>query len=175
LKPYHATGLIPCELSIEQQFVIIRWFVKTVMTHELTGDIPHFFKPNERKAIMDNAVIIEADALIFLARHVGSQDIRSRTYYIPLLVGYDADRPVGAEGYTTTFAFKNLVLQIFAVRRPLHLSDSEIGVNLRGNWGTATVQIWPISGSITWPPPFFFDDNGFELFINRWSKLTTPP
>lgn len=38
---------------------------------------------------------------------------------------------------------------------------------MKGDWDAATIRIWPISNTQTWPPPKAFDDTIIDLLIER--------
>jgi hypothetical protein len=114
------------------------------------------------------------DTFMFLGRYNGSQAVRTRSNYFPLLTGQDVNRATRVDAFAATFAIKKLAMQVFSVRRPLEDYFDEIGMIVPGNWDDVTIQIWPTSGAVGWPPPLVFNEAGFDLFTNRWNTLIGP-
>ena len=74
------------------------------------------------------------------------------------------------EGYTTTFTVGYLAIQLVTLRRNV---DASVNIYPRpGPWPQSTVQIWPPTGSVSWPPHRGFYDIGsmpLERLVRRWS------
>jgi hypothetical protein len=162
----------------DQQLVIARWFVKTIIMYEFLGDKergPRYFLPFERHALMRSHLIPDYTA-IFLARYIGSKDIISRETRLAFAIP-TADPNIQAlgipyvDGYTVTFAIKHLALQLVTIRRPEEIGRPNINV-FQGNWDEASIRIWPHTGSVSWPPSADLDEDTFTLFASRW---TLPP
>jgi hypothetical protein len=158
---------IPSELTPQQQHIVALWFLKTCIMHEVLHDEnPRFFSDVDRKALMGFGAISPA-TLVFLAHYVGNFDILTRENPMDLFFGEGEDP--ATYGYSATFAIKQLALQIFTFHTPKHLPpNSTIRLRMSADWDRAVIQIWPILGNANWPPPFLFNDEGFEQFTERW-------
>jgi hypothetical protein len=161
---------IALELTPQHQHIIALWFLKTCIMHEVLHDEnPRYFSVVDRKALMSFGATPPA-TFIFLGRYIGSFDIITRENPMDLFFR-DGEDPV-MYGYSATFAIKQLALQLFTFHAPKNLpDDSTIRFKMPADWDRVTIQIWPVLGNARWPPPFFFDDEGFELFANRWKTL----
>jgi hypothetical protein len=159
----------PSELTPEQQLVIARWLVKTCIMHEvLNNDNPRYFRAVERKALMKH-LAVPPITWVFLGRYIGDVDILTREVPMDLNIG-EPENAQETYGYSATFAIKRLALQIFTVRPPKNFKKS-LAFKMSRQWDRATVQIWPVLGTVNWPPPYFFDDEGFEILTDRWKTL----
>jgi hypothetical protein len=95
-----------------------------------------YFTPNECQSVM-TSLSVPPDTMMFLAHYRGSQaDILTRE------VGWEANPEtlpeaysdmLEFEAYAATFAIKHLALQIFSFRRPKHLADEVLSVEIT-NW-----------------------------------------
>jgi hypothetical protein len=161
----------PASNQSTQQLVVAQWLTKTVMAFEFTGvkGSPIFFSSIERQVFM-RSLAIPAGTLMFLGSYVGSHQMFARETR-PAFQDADADLSSRDEmrGYSVTFAIKHLALQIITFRRPENPSSGVDTIQIRGDWSSAEVQIWPlVDDTVRWPPPEHFDDEGFDLFVNRW-------
>jgi hypothetical protein len=165
-------------LTPEEQLLIVRWFIKTIIMYEFLGGEergPKYFQPAERHALMQS-LSVPVQTLFFLGRYGGEQDIITRESRLPLIVTQPVSlEPIEIEGYTATIAIKQLALQVFSVRWPPDPVIGSLQFSIPGNWDDAVVDIGPTTGNVKWPPPAYFDDPGFGLFMNRWTTLVTPP
>jgi hypothetical protein len=170
----------PSMLTTEEQSIITRWFLKTAMMYEFDDENPHehYFTAEDRKAVMES-LMVPPETFVFLAHHVShTMDIRVRARYVPLK-GFERHiPPEGLElpkvhpddardyqGYSITFAIGQLAVQLLSLRRPPE--SKPIALIFQHNWDGATVQIWPIKGSVNWPPRLSLGDTGFAAFTER--------
>lgn len=166
-------------LSVNDQLLIARWLLKTSIMFDLHYEKTRecYFTPSECQNIVQS-LSVPRDTVMFLAHFRGSQaEILTRE------IGWEADPEtlpeayqdmLGFEAYTATFAIKHLALQLFSFRRPKHLPDADLSVEIADVWSDAEIQIWPpvVSGPVTWPPRLFLDDSGFDLFDGRWKDMS---
>jgi hypothetical protein len=165
----------PLTLTPEQQLIIVRWFAKTVIIHEFLDKGPYYFQPDERKAL-ESGLVVPSPTLFFLGRYAGPKPVTTYAIHIPLTAGANTDRATPVNAYAATFTIKQLALQVFSLRVPPQLPFNNIAINLPGNLGDMALQVWPvIDESLRWPPPFFLDNEGLELFKSRWLALSEGP
>lgn len=173
----HGTG--PSMLSVEAQFIIARWFLKTVVMFDCHGHKVRecYFNSEERRALM-KSISVPQNTLFFLGRYRGEKDVIARETNLP--IAFERATPNGnlsclVRGYAATFAIKHLSLQVFSMQRPPEeFTDIELGLSIPGNWSDACIQIWPGEGDAKWPTPYYLDDEGFKLFTERWQTISQP-
>ena len=159
---------VASNLTPEQQTTISAWFLKTCMMFEVYDDTnPEYFEANTRKALRD-ALAIPAQTTIFLARYVGTNEIRVHEMPVDLAFG-PLESAAWSYGYSATIAIKQLAFQIFSFRTPENLRLKAI--EIPQFWSDATIQIWPTGSSVQWPPGLALDDEAFDLLANRWGRL----
>lgn len=160
----------PSELTKREQYIITLWFLKTCMVHEfLQPEKAPYFRDVERKALMQS-LAIPPITWLFLGRYIGERTIMTSEMAMNLTVGEEAN-PKTTNGYSATFAIKQLALQVFTVHRPEGVKTDTFGFKMSRQWDTATVQIWPILGLARWPQSVYFDDEGFEVLAARWLSI----
>lgn len=165
-------------LTPDDRSLIIRWFIKTVIMYEFLGAKPHpnYFEAKERHALPDS-ISLPMPCMFFLARYIGSLDITTREMRSPFLIKRrDADRTVPVDGYSATFAIKQLALQIFSFRwsEGTEVDWDEVRVTLPGKWDDAAIDIRPSERDVIWPPPFHLTDESLDVFTRRWLAVMKP-
>lgn len=166
-------------LTPSDRLIIVRWFLKTAILYEFLGGVERgpdkFFNPQERHALMRSLSVPES-TLVFLGRYQGSLHITTREMRLPFEAQRrDDNRTFPAEGYSITFALKQLAMQVFSVRWPDDPEIDRLDISLSGpDWDQAVIQIWPSEGSVIWPPPYHFDDHGLDIFTRRWTTVVRP-
>jgi hypothetical protein len=165
---------VPTELTAEQQRIVALWFLKTCIMHEaLHDENPRYFRWMERRVLM-KFMMFPPITWVFLGRYIGSGDILTREQPMDLDLNFgvaSSANPQTTYGYSVTFAINQLALQLFTVRPPENFNTTNIGFKMSSDWHRATVQIWPVIGTVKWPPPAAFDDEGFLLLTDRWKML----
>jgi len=162
-------------LSREQQLLVARWFIKTAIMHEMLGPEPYYFQPYERKAL-ETSLEVPKPTLFFLGQYRGERPMTSVAIHIPLVAGESTDRATPISGYSVTFTIKQLALQLFSLRVPPTFPFDTVSLHLPANLSDMAVQFWPVvDDPLTWPPPFWLDEDGLELFQSRWTVLNEPP
>jgi hypothetical protein len=172
-------------LSLIDQMALARWLVKTAMNYELAQQRQErFFRAEDRLAMAGHLALPEYSR-VFMARYVGRH---IGTNADTPLTFYDIETPRNADpqqapqrnathshqGYTYTFAFGQLCLQLLTVRRQVGIGQN-LNVRVRGDWSDIELQIWPGQLlEVTWPPQFALDDDGRTAFEERW-RATAPP
>ena len=149
------------------QATISTWAVKTAMVFEFirpsTQDV--FSSDAERKALWTTR-LIPPRTMVWLGRYGGRTPLSVEGY--DLSTGLDVEHPV--TGWTVTFSFGCLVVQILSAR-----SEIELRLDVEpqpGPWANSTVQIWPTQRRVAWPPAIsFYDDREptFQSFVRRFS------
>ena len=165
-------------LTASDRLTIVRWFIKTAILYEFLGGLERgpnkFFTPEERHALMQSLSLPQS-TLVFLSRYRGTKDITTREMRLPFDVQRrDDKRTFPAEGYSVTFAIKQLAIQMFSIRWPEDPEIDRLDISIP-NWGPAEVQIWPAEGDVAWPAPYHLDDKGLDLFTERWTTVRPPP
>lgn len=156
-------------LSLDQQRLIMRWLVKTAMAIELSHGKSHetYFTQAERHALMRSA-FIPYPALGFLARYHGAHDVACREVPLPFeVVAPNRDDPVLINGYSVTVVIRQLIIQFLTLRWPPGFKPDALHV--RSSFDTAVLQVWPVTGDVTWPPARCLDDTTFDSFVMRWT------
>ena len=158
-------------LSPDDQITIAHWLMKTAMTYDLacaTFREP-FFEQAEREALLSMEMSLEG--AMHLACYDGAFMAQIKTLNAPLTVDPKAQDHLGnAQAYALTLLVKHLALQIFVLRRSKRSSIKRFTIPRQ--WLPATVQIWPVSGTVVWPPKFFLSDPSvFERFADRWNRF----
>lgn len=160
-------------LTPVQQRIIVRWLLKTVMNYEFLKGRKHttYFHQNERHAIMQSLQVPECTK-IFLARYRGKYAATSRDIYLPFTVNDPNSKWSSAvEAYSITIAIKELALQVFSIRRIKDFKQATITLPLA--WDRASLEIWPVTGNVIWPPAEYFDDAGLDMFTTRFGRITS--
>src|SRR4030095_6373128 len=122
-----------------------------------------FFTQVERHALMRSAFIPRL-TLVFLARYRGVHDVTSREMPLPFEIeAPHLDGLVQIKGHTVTLTIKQLAIQLLTFRFPPTFRPEalEIRTSFRDD---IVVQAWPITGTITWPPPRHLDDSNLDAF-----------
>lgn len=167
----------PATLTPDDQFLITRWFIKTVIMYDCAGERLRepYFNSEERRALMDERISVPTNTMFFLSRYRGDKDIITREMRLLLALGPPDPKAtlLDIEGYTATFAIKHLVLQVFSVRRPEEFANETINL-LAPAFEGACFQMWPVEGEIAWPTRFYLDDAAFGLFTERWASMPRP-
>ena len=152
-------------LTPDEQGVVAKWFTKTIMAYDINAKRTRdsYFRLDERVALM-SCLSVPDDTSIFLARYKGSAGhiITKESH----LGNPDKHLPQ-MEGYVPTVVIKHLALQLFSFRRA---KEPFLGFDIP-DWRVASVQIWPIEGTINWPPLFTLDDKGLDDFASRWADI----
>jgi len=98
-------------LSSEQQALVVRWFIKTAIMHEMLGPEPYFFQPYERRAL-ETSLEVPKPTLFFLGQYLGQKPVSTIAIHIPLVAGQGTDQATPVSGYSATFTIKQLALQL---------------------------------------------------------------
>jgi hypothetical protein len=144
------------ELDPEQQSIIARWTIKTVMVVECLNpkDIPPFYTADERRALMDK-LTIPSGTILWAGRYTGR--LSPTTAGIELGNVGEKDSPPTGVYFTLTAG--RLALQIITLR-PEDYRPIRIRVN-PGDWVPASLlQVWPPQRVVRWPPRLSFGDRG---------------
>jgi hypothetical protein len=166
----------PTTLGPDEQMTVALWFFVRAIMFDLHAEKkrPRYFEPYERRALMEGRVF-DARYNFYLAQYRGTQPGITQEDHLTLAFT-DADNPQPEapgdpfRGYAFTFVIKQLVLQIFCVKRPV---DQNM-VYYMPDFTPAYVQLFS-DRTVSWPPSRYFNDAGIDDFIYRWGKLALPP
>ncbi len=167
LTPMIVKSAITRPVSADDQKLIARWVVKTVMVHEFTSSEPPFFTFQERNAFKEGGEL--ADLAVWLASYrTDDQDHMgfSHTGHLTQPAERDGqDAPI--HWFHATLVIGRLACQLVFWRHP-------VGV-VRLNWephpvpSEGVVTVWPASTMpIWWPPTVSFDEEVMTRFVFRW-------
>lgn len=162
-------------LTPDDQLLIIRWFTKTAIMFDLVPEKKRepYFNQDECQALMQS-LAFPPNTNFFLAQYHGTRDATTTDAHLPLTVARrpytDPSSVVFVKGYTATFSIKHLVLQVFSLRHPKEYPSEPVTLSVEACEG-AVIDIWPMSGTVDWPPPLTLDDDGFKFFADRWERL----
>jgi hypothetical protein len=160
-------------LSKKQQKATARWLIKTAMMMELTLKGPHYFTPDERHSLCKRLTVPTA-TLMYAARYFGSRQGHVFHSQINLVI-QGRSGPTVSNGYTMTFAIKQLALQLCTIHWPKEVDTDRIQWRHMQNWGPAIREFWPIASNfLKWPPPLVLDDKHLDIFTNRWLTMSPP-
>lgn len=167
----------PTTLNAEAQKRIAIWLFKTALMYDLHTERTQgtYFTAEECRALKVSQTI-PADCMMFLGQYRGEQlEMITREVSFspdPQKLPESHRNMLEFEAYTASFAIKHLALQLFAFRRPKHLINEILDIEI-ADWSPAEIQIWPITERFAdWPPPRLMDDVIFDRFADRWNDLT---
>jgi hypothetical protein len=174
LKPMmHGKQLI---LSRDDQLTLARWMTKSAVVYDThTKDNEYFFSDADCHNLFTSNASPFSDSAIYLAHYdniPNNQMFMTETRQIATPQSPDADRDLLTfQAYSATFVIKYLALQIFVINRHVELRQAgRITVGISRFWHDRTVGIWPLSDSITWPPPLALDSSSLGAFARRWQS-----
>jgi len=174
-----STGLLMQDFSLwldeDHQKTIAAWAMKIAMVFEhITPANRTLFFAQQQRETFRTELHLPLHSFVWLGRYSGLDDLA--TYGTD--VWADVNRDVaGVQGYVMTLAYRYLAVQVLTIRtnRPDHITPI-IHAN-PGPWNRAAVRVWPVRGTVTWPPPLTLDgpEVSFEAFVRRWSLGDTAP
>lgn len=164
------------KLSIDDQTLITRWFLKTMMAYDVNAKRKRdcYFTLDERMALM-SSLAIPPDVMVFLAHYRGNPAyniITREGHYQELdheLRQHDKSLPK-TQGYAPTVVIKHLALQIFSFRRTKEFDRLFSGFDIP-NWRRGSLQISPPLDEAIWPPEFALGDEVLVAFAKRWEDI----
>jgi len=176
VKPTVAAMIKDISIPLDkiQQLAISKWMTKNAMVLEYIA-FPHTNKVfySERDCAQLMLGLLPANTFIWLSRYIGN--------YWPIFSKgvnlWHGGFPGGgdtAEGYVYTFSVGFFGIQLVTFRVPPK-RDTPIFIHTRpGPWDVSTIQIWPTSRTVQWPPSGSFGDGGygfpsFQEFAERFS------
>jgi hypothetical protein len=137
-----------CELSIEQQALLTRWFVKTIILYDLLTGQPCYFIPEERQALMKTLAVPEGTS-VCLASYCGSRPLFLDAYPIKAATNEVNGQSYTLPAYTATLVIKNLAAQLFSIRQPERFQT--VRVALPGPWRNSNLAHSKPDSMAAWP------------------------
>jgi hypothetical protein len=157
-----------------QQTIVARWAVKTAMVFETTAPPPpkskgHFYTQDECEQLRLNSAI-PPRTIVWLGQFSGIGLWESGTH-----IWHNGEIAKSAiHGQVITIVLDHLAIQVLTVH--VLTENSAVTPNIPQHeapcdWGQLTVPVWPIAGSISWPPFRSFSADGLfpiGLLVTRF-------
>ena len=139
-------------LSPDDQNKLAMWCCKTAMVVEgAKQDKNKFYREDERKNLRALKAM-PSDTSVWLGRCAQSNLLHAEGR--KLNVRRQVQDIQVTDGCSTTFVIKRLILQMLSVHRGPEASAGGLRVEIQGgDWHKSLVQIWPVGGNVSWPPP----------------------
>jgi len=158
-----------------QQWLVMRWAVKTAMVFEHIKPLHDlFYTQAERRRLWDSFDSgPPSRTYVWLARYTGRYTLIT---YAAEASGAQPNTPV-VDAYTTTLAFGALAIQVITIRPN---SEYRTGTIIHPNigrypWPDLTIRIWPTEKSVFWPPERdFTDDSPLSLIDDFHTRFHNP-
>jgi hypothetical protein len=161
--------IVPAALT-----VLAQWAVKTVLLYEQMRyeERARYFTVENRRALF-RSLAIPPRTLVFAARYSGEDGTYGIGGQMPELFPGALPR---SEAHCSSFAIKQLALQVFSFRPPQNYVGGRLSVSIPFDaWAGVQEIIWPIQGPVVWPPKLALDRAGFEVFAERWRRANVRP
>ncbi len=168
------TGSGIFRLHPAQQAIVARWAVKTAMVFETTAPPPpkskgHFYPQDECEQLRLNSAI-PPRTIVWLGQFSGVGLWESGTH-----IWHNGEiGECATHGQVVTIVLDHLAIQVFTVH--VLTKNSSVTPNIPQreapcDWSQLTVPIWPVAGSISWPPFRSFSADGplsIGLLVTRF-------
>jgi hypothetical protein len=160
---------ISIPLDPSQQQTAARWAVKTAMVVEsVKADDSFFYSDAERDAVRSGSCLPRRTT-VWLGRYAKGSSVGAFGTDIWIDM---PDAPKAGNGCATTIVVGHLAVQVLSLRFHPQYGEGDIPVAPKtGPWEKLLVPIWPVAGSVTWPPPSTFGNAGSEsiaTLMERW-------
>jgi hypothetical protein len=165
LTPFLQGNEIVAPLDIAQQSVIARWAVKTAMVGETTAPPPphigrYFYTRTECEQLRLTSTIPRKTA-IWLGRF-SSVGLFGRGTHVWDGAKQKSLQETGTHGHIFTLVLNHLTLQVLTVHVLPKDDTTSLPVDQNdapcGNWNDLTVPVWPINGTVWYPPARQFSE-----------------
>jgi hypothetical protein len=161
-------------LSDQQRHVIARWAVKTaiVLGSATQGRKPIFYWRPECESLCRDSTVPE-HTLVWLGHYVRS-DLGAWGSQMWLDM---PNQSKVAHGCVTTLVVGHLAIQALTIHVRPEYRDKAISFRPNSwgfDWDDILCRVWPIAGSITWPPSLSFQSTGvFSIgsLVVRWRPV----
>jgi hypothetical protein len=157
------------DLEPTMQKNLARWSVlKAIVIQAAERQRKPFYDQSERENLKPTLSALPVGTSVWLARysdsslHAGSSSVS----------GNIAQIPNALRGCVTTIVVGHLAVQIFTQHVPPMFASWSLNIRcLPGLWERSLVQIWPVFGSVRWPPLVSFTKrlpNHIGALVNRF-------
>lgn len=175
-KPHMLLMMRDCQTTLEpqQQKSLARWAIlKSMVLEAADRQRPPFYGETERHDLKPPSSFLPVGTSVWIARysalgyHAGQTGIFRQVDNVPKAV----------RGLVTTIIVGHLVIQVRTVHvLPVFVDRPSIAVEDNPwKWDVSLLDIWPIFGTVRWPPPLSFTtkrDNSIGRLVLRWSVGT---
>lgn len=169
-------------LDRSQMQVVSAWFyLKAMVSEHLVPQdrrLRRFFQPEEGQHLRLNRAPPDGTA-IWIGRYTGTRADAGWVMDRGVARHVSDDPPAGVFLHTVTYSIGQVLLQLFAVTRPIpypEVTHPEQYGPVRthfafapGDWDRCLTSLWQTSRKrISWPPQRSLDDAGFVYLAERW-------
>lgn len=146
-------------------------FLKAVITNHTARDRKPFFTRSARTRFGASLALPPFKA--WIAAFDGEATMSTRSN---LSVFSTDKRPLDViEFCSFTYVIGKLALQLLAPRWKYVNRNRLFSLTPHVYWETTTIQFWPNSGFLSWPPPKYLDDGTLKAFIERFGNPVNVP
>ncbi len=156
-------------LNPVQQKSLARWAVlKAMVIEAVNRQRTLFYDDSERLGLKPPSPFLPVGTMVWIGRysrkgfHAGGTDIWG-----------DIDgTPKAMHGAVTSIVVGHLVIQVLTAHVIPKFGGNPVRPKCKpGAWDASLLNIWPIFGSVRWPPPLSFTHGGSDslgILLNRW-------